>query len=191
MHSTFAGHKRRVLAGGWGGGGGRTKLWYEQRLWWCTFRSLDLHCHSGSALKQSFGSKDRLFGEQQTLPRLIPSQSQQYYIVSHIYASYHIRTIIITHLDHHQADGVTVCLWTATRGRRLYFSSEGNRAENFYRPRPSLNRRNFDPMASTLTNGPPRTTNSLIQSHHLHAPYHHNQAITNTWSSGHSLTVQA
>jgi hypothetical protein len=54
-----------------------------------------------------------------------------------------------------------------TRGRRLYFPSEGSRATN-YRPRPGLNPRTFGPVASTITTRPPRPTST-------HLSYVHSQ----------------
>ena len=75
------------------------------------------------------------------------------------------------------ASGSFTCQKSITRDPWLYFPSEGSHTQNFYalkkihRPRPGLNPRTLDPVASMVTMGPPGYNNSLINN--ICEAYHH------------------
>ena len=65
-----------------------------------------------------------------------------------------------------------MCRKFTTRDPRLYFPSGGNHTQDFYalkkihRPRPGLNLRTSDPVASMITTGPPRSTILALKTVH-------------------------
>ena len=65
--------------------------------------------------------------------------------------------------------GSFTCRKSTTWDPRLYFTSEGSHTQDFYalkkihRPRPGLNTRSSDPVASMITTGPPRFFSSVLE----------------------------